>query len=193
MTSFYCFQSAHVIQNLRKDCKTAKMASTCVRAVEECLCVYCLVLTKYRCLSCETAICSKCSHFEHNEETEGWMAGKAVSYCGFCYEELQQGESYDHEADEPNTNMMAKSMTDKESSSPRSPSPPPKIDIYILIPNDSAHPGLYTGSNVSSKPCPCKMEVFPGPLLGLLKIYMVQGRLYMVSLEGKVQSILWNF
>ena len=134
---------------------TAKMAS--VKAVEECLCVSCLVLTKYRCTSCETPICSKCSHFEHNEETEGWMVGKAVSYCGFCYEE--------READEPNTNMMAMNITDKESSSPRSPSPPPKryIDIYILIPNDSATPAcLYQVLIFPWNIQPGKKEAFPG-------------------------------
>lgn len=127
------FLYAHVTQNPRLRSTTSKMAS--VKAVDECLCVSCLVLTKYRCIGCETPICLKCSHFERNEETEGWRVCKAVSYCRFCYEEHHQGEP---EADlEPNTYTMH--MTDRESSSPRSPSPPPKryTDIYILILNYS--------------------------------------------------------
>ena len=43
--------------------------------------------TKYSCIKCTNAICNRCSAFESNEETLGWIAGEAVGYCLLCKQE----------------------------------------------------------------------------------------------------------
>jgi len=43
--------------------------------------------TKYSCIKCTNAISNRCSAFESNQETPGWIAGKAVGYCLPCKQE----------------------------------------------------------------------------------------------------------
>jgi len=54
---------------------------------EEDMCYSCFETTKYSCIKCTNAICNRCSAFESNEETPGWIAGKAVGYCLPCKQE----------------------------------------------------------------------------------------------------------
>ena len=48
------------------------------------MCSSCFCSTKYTCLKCEMSICNKCSIFEANEDTPGWVAGKRVGFCEPC-------------------------------------------------------------------------------------------------------------
>ena len=50
---------------------------------DDCCCV-CFVETKYVCITCELLVCNKCSSFEANEETPGWLMGRSVGYCFAC-------------------------------------------------------------------------------------------------------------
>ena len=54
---------------------------------EEDMCYSCFKTTKYSCIKCTNAISNRCSAFESNEETPGWIAGKAVGYCLPCKQE----------------------------------------------------------------------------------------------------------
>ena len=47
-------------------------------------CGSCLETTKYCCINCQLAVCNRCSTFEMNEETVGWLAGRRVGYCNVC-------------------------------------------------------------------------------------------------------------
>ena len=58
---------------------------------EENTCMSCFDNTKYFCLICQDPICNKCSIFERDEQTSGWIAGKSVGYCDPCHNEFQQG------------------------------------------------------------------------------------------------------
>ena len=53
---------------------------------EENMCSLCFCVTKCKCLKCEMSICNKCSIFETNEDTPGWVhvAGKRVGFCEPC-------------------------------------------------------------------------------------------------------------
>ena len=65
----------------------SKMASTRKSDIEPALCIVCFTPTKYSCIGCPNIICARCSCFESDEETEGWIAGKSVGYYRNCYEE----------------------------------------------------------------------------------------------------------
>ena len=56
---------------------------------EEDMCYFCFETTKYSCIKCANAICYRCSAFESDEETLGWIAGirKAFGYCLPCKQE----------------------------------------------------------------------------------------------------------
>ena len=55
---------------------------------EEDMCYSCFETTKYSCIKCANAICNRCSAFESDEETPGWIAGKAVGHCVPCKQEV---------------------------------------------------------------------------------------------------------
>lgn len=59
------------------------------------MCFSCFETTKYLCLTCTNPICNRCSVFEPNEGTPGWIAGKAVGYCFECKQGAKQGERKD--------------------------------------------------------------------------------------------------
>lgn len=48
------------------------------------MCASCFTTTKYVCISCDMAICNKCSCFESDEEKPNWVAGRSVGYCDPC-------------------------------------------------------------------------------------------------------------
>ena len=56
--------------------------------VEENVCNSCFVDTKYRCIHCGMHICNKCSVFESEEVTPGWVACKSVGYCKLTVSKL---------------------------------------------------------------------------------------------------------
>ena len=60
---------------------------------DEDTCSSCFDSTRYCCLHCQMAICNKCSVFEENEDTGGWVAGKSVSYCEPCSKELKSNNN----------------------------------------------------------------------------------------------------
>ena len=103
------------------------------------LCISCLQLTSYSCISCPMVICNKCSVFESDEETEGWVAQKSVGYCRFCFEEKQTTASEE----------------------PRSPMPPPisrKRYLHIL-PVNVLFLILIDGSSYSIHSLGCKHRI----------------------------------
>ena len=57
------------------------MAGKCT--VEKARCS-CSDLTTYECIDCTLPICNKCSEFEEDEETTGWVMGKSVGRCQTC-------------------------------------------------------------------------------------------------------------
>ena len=79
---------------------------------EEDMCYSCFETTKYLCIKCTNAICNRCSAFESNEETPGWIAGKAVGYCLPCKQE---------ESNEVKTNSKRTLNTSREAAKPVGP------------------------------------------------------------------------
>ena len=55
------------------------------------------------------AICNRCPAFESNEESPGWIAGKAVGYCLPCKQE---------ESNEVKTNSKRNLNTSREAAKP---------------------------------------------------------------------------
>lgn len=49
------------------------------------MCESCFNTTKYRCILCCVPFCCKCTHFEEDEDTDGWVIGKSVGYCNPCF------------------------------------------------------------------------------------------------------------
>ena len=47
-------------------------------------CVVCCTDTKYVCIKCKKPICNVCGTPERDEDTDGWIYGKQVSYCYSC-------------------------------------------------------------------------------------------------------------
>ena len=76
---------------------------------EEDVCYSCFETTKYSCIKCTNAICNRCSAFESNEETLGFIAGKAVGYCLRCKQE---------ESNEVKTNSKRTLNTSREATKP---------------------------------------------------------------------------
>ena len=62
--------------------KIFKMAGKCT--VEKARCCSCSDLTTYECIDCTLPICNKCSEFEEDEETTGWVMGQSVGRCQTC-------------------------------------------------------------------------------------------------------------
>ena len=79
------------------------------------LCIVCLKLTKYSRISCPNIVCTMCSVFEQDEDTEGCVAGKSVAYCRFCYEERAEiGKPvYNHAPNEKPTSPVVPRGTKK--------------------------------------------------------------------------------
>ena len=63
---------------------TEKNVQTFSSTEEVDMCSSCFCVTRYTCLKCEKPICDKCSIFEANEDTPGWVAGKRVGFCEPC-------------------------------------------------------------------------------------------------------------
>jgi hypothetical protein len=47
-------------------------------------CSVCFCDTKYACIKCKKTICNVCGSPEIDEDTDGWIYGKQVSYCYLC-------------------------------------------------------------------------------------------------------------
>ena len=47
-------------------------------------CNFCQKETKYKCITCNSPVCNRCSLFQDDEETIGWEAGVSVGYCPNC-------------------------------------------------------------------------------------------------------------
>ena len=58
---------------------------------DEDMCFSCFATTKYSCIKCGHSVCNRCSVFQEDEETPGWVAGKSVGYCIPC--EKEEGAS----------------------------------------------------------------------------------------------------
>ena len=54
------------------------------------MCSSCFDNTNYECLVCSLSFCNKCTKFEEDEKTPGWVMGKSVGYCQPCYEEKRE-------------------------------------------------------------------------------------------------------
>ena len=54
---------------------------------DEDTCFSCFATTKYSCIKCGHSVCNRCSVFQEDEETPGWVAGKSVGYCIPCEKE----------------------------------------------------------------------------------------------------------
>ena len=48
---------------------------------EEDMCYSCFETTNCSCIKCANAICNRCSTFESDEKTPGWIVEKVFSYC----------------------------------------------------------------------------------------------------------------
>ena len=47
-------------------------------------CCVCFSDTKYACIKCKKPVCNVCGVPEFDEDTDGWIYGKQVSYCYSC-------------------------------------------------------------------------------------------------------------
>ena len=47
-------------------------------------CSMCFSVTKYACIKCKRAVCNVCDVPKLDEDTDGWIYGKQVSYCFSC-------------------------------------------------------------------------------------------------------------
>ena len=87
---YFCSQEA-----ARKQQYKMASSSGARRSVsDDNLCSVCFDQTNYICLICDMPICNKCSVYEYNEETKGWLMGISVGYCMACKKpEAREGES----------------------------------------------------------------------------------------------------
>ena len=53
------------------------------------MCSSCFRETGYCCIICSNPFCNRCSVFEEDEGSPGWVMGRSVAYCQTCYEEKQ--------------------------------------------------------------------------------------------------------
>ena len=53
------------------------------------MCSSCFRETGYCCSICSNPFCNRCSVFEEDEGSPGWVMGRSVAYCQTCYEEKQ--------------------------------------------------------------------------------------------------------
>ena len=68
-----CSHSELIIASL----KAKEMCSSCFRETG-----YCFIL-------CSNPFCNRCSVFEEDEGSRGWVMGRSVAYCQTCYEKKQ--------------------------------------------------------------------------------------------------------
>ena len=65
----------------------ARWRKTVAVVPDEDMCYSCFATTKYSCIKCAYPVCNRCSVFEDDEETPGWVAGKSVGFCFACVNE----------------------------------------------------------------------------------------------------------
>ena len=53
------------------------------------MCSSCFRETGYCCILCSNPFCNRCSVFEEDEGSPGWVMGRSVAYCQTCYEQKQ--------------------------------------------------------------------------------------------------------
>lgn len=70
-----------------RGCSRSELIMASLKAKE--MCSSCFRETGYCCILCSNPFCNRCSVFEEDEGSPGWVMGRSVAYCQTCYEQKQ--------------------------------------------------------------------------------------------------------
>ena len=70
-----------------RGCSRSELLMASLKGKE--MCSSCFRETGYCCILCSNPFCNRCSVFEEDKGSPGWVMGRSVAYCQTCYEQKQ--------------------------------------------------------------------------------------------------------